>query len=1050
MPAKLLLAPAAGGKTQSVIDRVNALLADVPLGSVWAVVPDRNQDNSLRRRLARHGAIGVRVGTFGDLYAEILSAAGEPFPVTPEPVIHLLLRAAIDRVAARGLLRHYEPIRGRPGLVSVLADLVAELKRSLITPQDFSAALRGRGARLEELAAFYEEYQSSLVRLGWSDHEGLGWLAVAALKDNPALARDWRLLVVDGFHSFNPCQIALLKALVPRVRDLLLTLTGDLAMSRLAYRRFARTREVIESSLSPDVETLPIRRNVFGALAHLETGLFQPGIKRARAGASITFVEAQNTALEAREALRWVKARIVRDGVAPAECAVIARDIGLYRLPLQEAAREFGLPLHLACGEPLTANPAVAALLNLLELPLQNWARRPLLDVLRTPYFDLSSFGFSQRDAARLDEIARAGQVVGGIDQWEEALLLASEAPELAAAEGDEPRDDGEEFGPPRRPLGDAARALWVRLRAFYERLTPPALGSLVEYAGWVEELLAESDGVRLASCITAQRDTARRDQAAMEVFIDGLGALVLGESVIPQPSALSYQEFHTALRSVVDSAVYRLDDIDDHQDDRQDDHQQGHIYAASLASARGVCYRAAAILGLAEGLLPAPLREDPLLSDEDRDACAQLGLPLEPRLRSDQQTLYYEGVTRATESLLLSRPYLADDGEAWEPSHYWTATLGLFDASVQRIRPEDVRPHRDAASPTELLAWCVRRRSLPIVYAELRPEWEMLRQLGVVLRSRLDGDALGENDDDTASLRSLLAARFGPDHVWSVSRLETYAACPFSFFAAFALGMEERKPPEPDYDAAQLGSMLHEILEGVYRQARDPSSCDDLLAMLPSVAEAVFAAAPRKHGFRPTPLWETQRRELLEYLSGTLSALADHAGAFRPAYFEQRFGLDGSPPLVVETDEGRVLFRGVIDRVDLDAEGNVRVIDYKTGTSGLDPKDLIQGHRLQLPVYSLAAKKSLRLGKPADGFYWSIREGKAGQLKLQGFVHEAGDGRVFRGAAGAIDLAVAHIIRLLRGIREGVFAPVPPSGGCKGYCVARQFCWHYQPEPRH
>lgn len=1034
MSSKLLLAPAAGGKTQSAIDRILALSADSPPGSVWAVVPDRNQGMSLQKRLATHGALGVRVETFGDLYAEILSQAGEPFPVTPEPVIHLLLRAAIDRVAERGQLRYYAPIRHRPGLVGVLADLFAELKRSLIEPAGFSSAMRGRGARLEELAAFYEEYQARLVKLGWSDHEGLGWLAVNALAANPQLTRDWRLLVIDGFDSFNTCQIALLKALEPRVRELLLTLTGDLKMSRLAYRRFARTMEALQSNLSLEVQVLPIRRNPVRPLAHLEESLFQTNVGCERMGANVTFVEAQNMSLEAREALRWVKARIARDGVALNQCAVIARDIGSYRQALHEAAREFGLPLRLACGEPLIANPAVAAVLNLLELSLQDWARRPLLDVLRTPYFDLSLFGFSHGDAVQLDEIARAGQVVGGIDQWQEALLLA-------AAERDSSREefDEEEQRPPRRPIGSAALALWERLRAFHERLTPPAQGSLKDYARWVEDLLPERSGVQLASCLAAQADTAERDKAAVGAFVKALGALVLGESVVERSSTVSFAEFYAQLRASVEAATYRLDDFADPT--------QGQIYGASLATARGVCYRAVAIMGLSEGLLPAPLNEDPLLSDEDRDECVKSGLPLEPRLRSDQQTLFYEGVTRATEYLLLSRPYLADDGEVWEPSHYWAAALSLFDAPVQRVRPEDIRPHVEAASPAELLAWCVRRRSLPGGYRNLLPEWETLRGLWSVLRARLDSDTPGECDGNDSDLRSALAGRFGPDHIWSPSRLETYAACPFSFYMSVALGLEERKPPELGFDAAQLGSMLHEVLEGVYRQAGNGSQIEDLLAALPSVAQAVFEAAPRKFGFRPTPFWETQRQELMESLSRSLPGLASQSGAFRPAHFELQFGLAGASPLAIETDEGSVLFHRVIDRVDLDQEGNLRIIDYKTGSSGLRPRDLIEGHRLQLPIYSLAAQKSLGLGRPVDGFYWAILRGEAGQLRLQGFEHVTEDGRVFRGALGAMDLAAEHIGNFLRGIREAAFAPLPPSGGCKGYCVARQFCWRYQPE---
>jgi ATP-dependent helicase/DNAse subunit B len=812
-------------------------------------------------------------------------------------------------------------------------------------------------------------------------------------------------------------------------------------MSRLAYRRFARTLETLQDNLSPEVQILPTRRNGVTALAHLEANLFCDVPDPVRAGVNVAFVEAQNTSLEAREALRWIKARVTRDGLKPSECAVIAYDIAPYRSFLRSVAREFGVPFHLSCGEPLVSNPAVAAVLNLVELPLLNWARRPLLDVLRTPYLDLSLYGLGREDAWQLDETARVSQVIEGIDQWEEALALAAteDTSHRSENEIDDTRGDDEEGHAPRRPMGGAAQALWERLLIFHERLMPPSRGSMADYARWVEDLLAERSGTQLVSCILAQKDTAERDKTAIEAFLKALGALALAESVVARPKVLTYAEFCAQLRSVIDSATYQMDD--------EFDRRQGRVYATDLKAARGVCYRAVAILGLSEGLRPAPLREDPLLSDEDREECAKAGLPLEPRLRSDQQTVFYEGVTRATEYLLLCRPYLADDGELWEPSPYWTATRILFDASVQRVRPEDTRPHCEAASPAELLDWCVRRRSLPGDYRGLAPEWENLRQLGEVLRSRIESADANGYEGSATSLSAALTTRFGPDHVWSASRLESYGACPFQFYATTALGLEERKPPELGYDASQLGSMLHEILERVYRQTRDPLSLDELLTTLPPVAEAVLDEAPRKYGFRPTPLWETQRQELIDILSRTLSALVAQEGAFWPVHFELRFGLDGSPPLRLETDQGRVLLRGVIDRVDIDAERNIRIIDYKTGSSGLHQNDLAEGRRLQLPIYSLAAANCLELGTPADGFYWSILSGKAGHLRLEKFRHETDDGVIYHGADGAMDLAIAHIGNFLRGIREGSFRPSPPSGGCKGYCAARRFCWRYQPQ---
>jgi ATP-dependent helicase/DNAse subunit B len=138
----------------------------------------------------------------------------------------------------------------------------------------------------------------------------------------------------------------------------------------------------------------------------------------------IEFIEAQTRAVEVRSVLRWIKARIVRDGMKLSEVAVLARDLEPYRPFLEEVAAEFGIPMRIVGGQPLIENPAVAALLNLLSLPVNDWRRRPVLDSWRSPYFDFSELGLDSHSAAALDEISRAGRVVQGLSQWRESFEM--------------------------------------------------------------------------------------------------------------------------------------------------------------------------------------------------------------------------------------------------------------------------------------------------------------------------------------------------------------------------------------------------------------------------------------------------------------------------------------------------------------------------------------------------------------------------------------------------------------------------------------------------
>jgi ATP-dependent helicase/nuclease subunit B len=1030
MSVEYLLGPAASGKTHTCVDRVRAMLADRPLAEVWVVVPDRTKAISFRRRLASQGgALGATIGTFPDLFRELLARAGEFVPIAPEPVVHRMVRSAIDSLQAAGELPYYAPIRRTPGFIRAMAEHIAEFKRAMIPPDKLAAALVEREPRLREMAAIYRRYQEAMQALGWADREGAGWLAVRALTKQADLLPSMDLLVVDGFDSFSPLQLETLAALAQRAGTLLITLSGEPEMDRPAYRRFERTHQrLLERFAAAPTRQTPDHSRP-EVLRHLERSLFAAAARAVEGAGRVTLIEAQTQALEAREALRWLKARIQRDGESPAECAIIAPDLRPYQAHIREVAREFELPVRFVLGDALESNPAIASVMNLLHLPLLEWPRRLLLNVVSSPYFDLGTCGFVPDDAWRLDEVAQAAQVIHGLAQWHEGLAMLAQAEPAQAVD--------EELTPLRAPHGEEALRLWRAIEQLAKRLTPLNDATLAEHARWVRELLADEGGFALERQARAGTERGERDLAALETLRQQMDALVLSERALPHPAPVAFREFVDELRGAVQAAGY--------QPEADQAWRGSRIYASDLAQARGVPFHAVVLLGMAEGLFPAPLKEDPFLTDSDREGLREKGLPLEPRLRSDQQTLFYEAVTRAERYLLLTRPYLSAEGETWEPSPYWEELRGIVQVEPQHVRNEAPLALHDAASRLELLAQALLRESLPEAFAELGGDWRNVRHARDVLHARLAREAEGEFDGRLSTLSALLRVAYGPQHLFSPGRLEIYAGCKFHFLVQKVLGLEERAEPQEGFDPAQLGTMLHEILEQVYAGAPQPSHLEALLESLEPVAERVFTDAPRRLGFRPSPLWAAERAALLEDLRLTVKALDEFAAGYRPVRLEAAFGM-GSPPLRLQTEAGEILLHGIIDRVDADAGGGIRVIDYKTGAGRLDMKNLQQGRRLQITLYGLAGEEVLGLGRLADGVYWKIRQAEPSSLRLSELNYTSEEGHSFVGVRGAADLARMYVGRYVSGIREGDFRPQPPEGGCPNYCPARLFCWRYEP----
>lgn len=1041
MPIHLYLAPPGGGKTAYLIRRATQVARGLA-GEPRVLVATRLQARAWQRRLAETGgALGVRVGTFDDLYREILGVTGGAYTLLSRPVQQRLLRTLI----AHSDLRHYASLRNAPGFAEIVLDLIAELKAGGVFPDPLAEAIRALGdePRLAELASLYEGYQASLQAHGWTDYAGLGWLAAEALEQHPEAAQGWPALLLDGFDDLTSVQRRVLRLLAGRVRETLIALTGGPGgqAPRIVHRRAARTRAALEADLGVVAEPLPVApvSERAAALAYLERTFLGGESTREPADGAISLLAATDRAGEVRAALRWLKARVVQDGLRLNQAALLARQLEPYRAMIAATAAEFGLPVHIVEGLPLAANPAVAALLDLLRLTLPDQLAFPwrlTVEAWRSPYLDWEHLGILREDAEALARVARWGNVLGGLEAWRETFAILVAAPEQEDVENGL---EEEGLPPGSAPHGPAAQALWNKFEAFVEQVTPPEGAQPCRiFVAWIEALIGpgepdegdhDGDDLGLARrALQGSPDLRERDWAALQALKDVLRGMVWADEALACAPA-PYGVFAADLLGAVEAARYRLPlraDAD-------------ALLVADANQTRGLRFAAVALLGLAEGEFPTTLTEDPLLRDADRLRLrTRFGLAIDPSAESAEAEYGYEALTRADRALLLTRPRIADNGAPWQASPYWEEVLRRVETTPVELGAQELPPLAEAASWPEVLLGVAARRD-PAAWAwvkALAPERATaLARAAQVLQERHGAmEQMTLFDGNLAVAGAYLTQRFGPDHSWSIGRLESYSVCPLMFFFTHVLGLEQRQPPREGLDARQLGTLYHRILARLYTSVTDPSNLQELLETLPSAAQEVLDEAPQREQFRPTRWWSHTRGEIIERLQASLVALDASAGGYVPYVHEWTFGMRGRAPLELPDGQGqRLRLRGIVDRIDQAPDGSLRVIDYKTaGKTGYTPAAVQSGEKLQLPLYARAVEEALQ-GPVAEGFYWHVGQAERSTLSLS---------RYPGGPSAAMQTAIEHAWRAARGARAGHFAPAPPQNGCPTYCPGAAFCW--------
>ena len=529
---------------------------------------------------------------------------------------------------------------------------------------------------------------------------------------------------------------------------------------------------------------------------------------------------------------------------------------------------------------------------------------------------------------------------------------------------------------PSRLPRGEAARALRAKFEHFVTRVAPPAgARSYREVVGWLEALIGADEpavpgrfsvvedaaSLRVVAQVRAGGAAiAERDIAALAGFKDVLRGLVWAEEALGA-APIDFARFVTELTGALDAASYRLPIHADREE----------ILVADVVEARGLPFRAVAVLGLSEGEFPATLGEDPFLRDADRRRLREdpFKLLLELTTEGAEAEFFYEAVTRPAERLLLTRPRLADNGADWQASPYWEAVRRLVAVVPAHLTSKSAPRPDEAASWPELLESLAAHDG----YAAVRrwaEQTEPAHTAGVaagaeVMRIRIAPHPTASLvDGDLTASADTCAARFAPEQPWSASRLESYRSCPFAFFVRYVLGLEPRAEPVEGLDARQLGNIYHRIFERLYRAAAltaaGPADPDALVAALPAVAGAVLDEAPRVEGFRTSAWWLQTRAEIVANARRSVEALAALPGGFVPLAQEADFS--GKHCLIVCDGEDTFCLRGSIDRVDRAPDGGLRIIDYKTGgPAGFKKKAVIEGKKLQLPLYARAAAAGVR-----------------------------------------------------------------------------------------
>jgi ATP-dependent helicase/DNAse subunit B len=1088
----IVCGPAGSGKTRRLLERFRQVAGSG--GAALWLCPTRRAAEALARGLTDFPATSLRM--FQDFADEVVrhnDPGARPFSAVQR---RLLIESLLADLHARGRLSHFKGVIDTRGFIATASDLIAELKRNEIWPEQFAEAVGGlprgrkRASKEQQCALLYDAYQKTLIRHQFYDLEGRVWYARDLVtKGARQPFAEVRAVFLDGFTRFTRTQHEIIEALRGWVDELWITLPDEPGEERAELFSTPRAAlallpEISDSRRAGGVSPLvsdapgglrpPLARPA--GLAHLERQLFRPvrSVCPGENAEGLLLIEAPGLVGEVRMVARQVKTLLLA-GVRPDDILVTMRDAVPYADLLREVFAEYGVPLDIEGAEPILRNPAVATLLRALRLPEGEWPFGPVTALLRSTYFRPNwPEGGGEPDIAQHAEalLRLLGEPRGrvaylrAVERWAERVQ-----PGLEDEDAEESR---------RRRTHELAK----KCRPFLERLFRawddfPTKAPLAEYAAWLFRFAEDLGLVRAAA-------EDPRDRAAQDRLRDELGRwLDTGERLQLSPRALDRGRFLRTLSALAAEAGLA-----------RAPRGPGRVRVLSAELARHLSAAYLFVMGLGERSFPRLAPALPLLDEHERQTLRQAGLPVagQADLMAGEMLLFYQVVTQARRALVLSYPAVDDKGQALLPSSFLSTVLDCFvPGAVPRLQKRMLIEGYDRDPPLsagEARVWFAAgigepgasatggsERSLAPVAdapgspAPLPPDLEAhLAAAAELARRRFDPvehtpyDGLFRDPAVIAELEK----RFGPQSVFSPTALESYIACPFRFFLGHVLRLNPLEEPLEEIESADRGLAFHRALSRLHTHLRDrgidlpDEAVDGLLkeqldraveecAVRASLASEVLW---RLEGQRLKRLAERYRPHWKRFIEPWLP----HGLRPRPYRFEVSFGLpsaNGDPaadPLVIREGDDEVRISGRIDRVDLaELPDEAReaygfwVIDYKTGNpTHYTGAALKEFRRLQLTLYALAVEEVLLAGKrarPLGLAYWLVAD-SGPKVALPAHPQKSVAWFEEVKAWPALRRQLRRWVLDLAGhIRRGVFPLKPRSEDCTLTCDFGQVC---------
>ena len=693
-------------------------------------------------------------------------------------------------------------------------------------------------------------------------------------------------------------------------------------------------------------------------LKHLEENLYENRPhKYTNSVENIKLFLAKNQYSEIEEVAKNIL-KLVRDnGYRYKDISIITKNISNYSSLARAIFDKYDIPIFIDENRDLNQNIIIQYILSVLEIFTKNWSYESVFNYIKT--------GFSNIEE---DEIFKLEKycLKWGIKQnkWKKEFTY-----------GKYEEKDKTEIERLERIRKDIVNPLMKLKSDIDNDKTAEGISKSI-YKFLVEENIAERINKKIEELEkVGQVDLVKEYQSSLQTILDILDEIVL----VFSDDKMTIDKYAQILK--VGFKNSNLTKIPGTQD---------QVIMGDVDRSRSHKVKAIFIIGLNDGEFPSVHKDEGFLNDLDRETLKQDGIEL---AKGTIENLYednfniYKAFSTAEEKLYLLYSSSDVQGKALRPS--------MLINKIKKIYPMLQEESDVIETKSEVLNKKTTYDELIIQLSKLKEQDEIDKVWYYVYdyykkdtewNTKLEQNLKGLNYTNIPEKieQTNIDKLYGNTLVTSISKLERYRSCPFSYYLQY--GLKIKPEEELKIQTLNTGTFIHEIIDEFFEAVREAGIklaeiTDEQLAEIINKIIDEKLKQSQNYIFTSTAKYRALVVRLkkiiqkaLKYIIGTLVQ-----SRFEVLGTEVEFGENGKyKPIRLTLEDGkRIEIIGKIDRIDTaqSEDGRyLRIIDYKSSAKNIDLNEVYAGLQIQLLTYLDAACKEEDL-MPAGVLYFSMLE---------------------------------------------------------------------------